>query len=210
MEQAMIESTLLALRANRMDAAYIPTKKELLPALSPHLEKGDCVSFGGSMTLFESGVMDYLKGLAAAREITLLDRNQPGLTPEDVAKLYRDSFFCDAYFTSTNAVTQDGYLYNVDGNGNRVAAMLFGPKKVVVIAGVNKIVPDRPAAVRRVEEIAAPLNAKRLHAATPCVKTLTCAHCRAQARICCDYVTMGWQRIPGRVRVLLVGEPLGY
>lgn len=208
--QDLIRDTLEALKKNRMEAVYVPTKEELFPVLDTHLEEQDCVSFGGSMTLFESGVMDHIKELASKQVITLLDRNKPGLTPEDIAKLYRDSFSCDAYLTSSNAITQDGRLYNVDGNGNRVAAMLFGPKKVIVIAGVNKIVPDHAAAERRLEEIAAPLNAKRLNAATPCAKTGTCVHCQADARICCDYVTMGWQRIPGRVRVLLVGEPLGY
>ena len=209
-DQKTIQATLEALRKNRMEAVYIPTKEDLLPVLDTHLEEQDCVSFGGSMTLFESGVMDHIKELASKQVITLLDRNKPGLTPEDVAKLYRDSFFCDAYLASSNAITQDGFLFNVDGNGNRVAAMLFGPKKVIVIAGVNKIVPDLAAAQRRLEETAAPLNAKRLNAAAPCTKTGTCMHCNADARICCDYTVMGWQRIPGRVRVLLVGEALGY
>lgn len=209
-DQNIVKKTLEALKKNRMEAVYIPTREELLSVLDTHLEEQDSVSFGGSMTLFESGVMDHIKELASKQVITLLDRNKPGLTPEDVAKLYRDSFFCDAYLTSSNAITQDGCLYNVDGNGNRVAAMLFGPKKVIVIAGTNKIVQDHAAAERRLEEIAAPLNAKRLKLLTPCAKTGTCMHCQTDARICCDFVTMGWQRIPGRVRVLLVGESLGY
>ncbi len=210
LDKTILDQTIQALRANRMDAVYVPAKEDLIPVVDTHLAENDRVSFGGSVTLFESGVMDHLKELSSKNVITLLDRNKPGLTPEDVAKLYRESFFCDAYFTSTNAVTQDGYLYNVDGNANRVAAMLFGPQKVIVVAGIQKIVPDRQAAARRVEEIAAPKNAQRLHCATPCTVTGRCQHCRSEARICCDTVIMGWQRVPNRVRVILVGEELGY
>lgn len=122
----------------------------------------------------------------------------------------REAFFADTYLTSTNALTEEGELYNVDGNGNRVAAMLFGPKQVIVVAGYNKIVADMEAACRRIEKIAAPANVVRLGLSAPCAQTGECMHCHSEGRICCDYVRMGMQRTPGRIKVIIVGEPLGY
>ena len=116
------------------------------------------------------------------------------------------------------AVTEQGELYNVDGNGNRVSALIFGPESVIVVASANKIVPDIPSAVQRVKRLAAPVNAMRLHQDTPCAKCGTCAGvrgdlaagCKAEQRICCSYVVSGYQRFPNRIKVILVAENLGY
>ena len=119
-------------------------------------------------------------------------------------------FFADCYLTSCNAVTEQGELYNVDGNANRVAAMTYGPKSVICVVGYNKIVPNLEAAVARVEQVAAPANAVRLHRKTPCTVTGRCEDCHSPDRICCTTVIHRQQRVPGRIKVILVGEELGY
>ena len=131
-------------------------------------------------------------------------------------EIYLKAFSCDYYLSSANAITEDGELYNVDGNGNRVSAMIFGPKQVIIIAGVNKIVKNLEEAKRRVEKVTAPKNTVRLNCATPCAKTGECERlrsgspCKSDARICCSYVTLGQQRVPDRIKVIIVNENLGY
>ena len=155
------------------------------------------------MTLSECGVLEHLK----SDRYNYLDRYAAGA---DVQKIFRQAFFCDTYITSTNAVTEAGELYNIDGNGNRVAAMLFGPKSVIVVAGYNKIVANLEEARTRLRQIAAPANAVRLNMATPCKVLGSCKDCHSDGRICCDYVVMSQQRVANRVKVILVGEQLGY
>lgn len=212
-----IERTMDALRAHRMDAYYASTKEEALSTVQMLLPKGGTVSHGGSVTLQQIGVIDLLKN----GDYNYLDRARPGITPEEMQTLYRNTFFADAYLTSTNAVTENGELYNVDGNSNRVAALLFGPKSVIVVAGYHKIVPDIHAAAQRVKRIAAPANATRLNCETYCRKegqcvslangkTDFCSGCNSDSRICCNYVISSTQREKGRIKVILVGEELGY
>lgn len=202
----LIRKTIENLKKNKMDAYYVETKEDALKKAAEFIKDGDTVSVGGSMTLFETGIIDYLR----CGRFNFLDRYKEGLTKEEIEKIYRDSFFADAYFVSTNAITEEGELYNVDGRGNRVSAMIFGPKSVIVIAGYNKIVSNREAAIERVRKIAAPANAARLSCATPCAKVGECMDCRSDARICCSYVFLGQQREKGRIKVIIVGEPLGY
>lgn len=204
--QLHINKTIENLKKNNMDAYFVPTKEDALKQVNALVHDGDTVGCGGSMTLFETGIIDYLRG----GRFHFLDRYQDGLSRDEVEKIFRDSFFADDYFVSTNAVTEDGELYNVDGNGNRVAAMIYGPKNVIVIAGYNKLVKDREAAIERVRNIAAPANAARLNCATPCAKTGECMDCKGDARICCSYVFLAKQRVKGRIKVILVGEALGY
>ena len=111
---------------------------------------------------------------------------------------------------SSNAITEKGELYNVDGNGNRVAALIWGPKNVIIVAGYNKIVKDIDESRARIEEIAAPANATRLGCDTPCTKTGHCMNCASPKRICATTVITGWQRVQNRIKVILVGEELGY
>ena len=120
------------------------------------------------------------------------------------------AFDSDVYFAGTNAVTENGCLYNVDGNGNRVAAMIYGPKSVVVVVGVNKIVSDLDAAKERVRKIAAPANTVRLSCDTPCAKTGECMDCNSPSRICCNFVVMSNQRVKDRLKVIILDESLGY
>lgn len=207
-----LERTVKALQANRMDACWVKTKAEALAKVREMLPKGAVIASGGSMTLDECGITEMLR----AGDYDYLDR--AAVKPEEIPALYRRSFSADCYLMSSNAVTEQGELYNVDGNGNRVAALIYGPDSVIVVAGANKIVPDIPAAVRRVRCLAAPVNAMRLHQDTPCTKTGICAGikgelaagCRAEQRICCSYVVSGFQRRPNRIHVILVAENLGY
>ena len=204
--QKRIERTAAALRKNNMEVSCLQSAAEVVPFVKTLLHSGDTVAAGGSMTLTETGVMDLLDSGA----YHYLNRTAPGLSAADVAKIYRACFSADCYFASSNAITEDGALYNVDGNANRVAAMTFGPEKVIVVAGYNKIVPDIAAAERRVKEIAAPANAKRLFCKTPCAETGHCMDCHSAARICCTTVIHRQQRVAGRIHVILVAENLGY
>ncbi len=198
-----MERTAEALRDNNMYCECVDSIEEALEVVESMLNDGDTVAVGGSMTLDEIGVLDLLRG----GRYNFLDRYETGA---DVQKIFRDSFSADVYLTSSNAITEDGELYNVDGNGNRVAAMTFGPKTVIVVAGYNKIVKDIEAAEVRVQEIAAPANATRLSCETPCTKTGHCMNCASPRRICATAVIMGRQRVQNRVKVILVGEELGY
>lgn len=205
-----IGRTIAALAKNNIPAIYTPTKEEARKKVEELLSEGDSVACGGSMSLQETGVLDLLR----SGPYTFYDRE--AMPPEEA---YRRAFSADVYLMSANAVTEQGELYNVDGNGNRVAALIYGPRKVVVVAGCNKIVEDIPAAVERVKRTAAPPNGVRLETNTPCAKTGRCiatgsacgmtAGCSSPRRMCCQYVITGYQR-EERIHVILVGEEIGY
>lgn len=199
-----MERTADALRKNNMEATCVKTAQDVVPVVRSLLHPGDVVSNGGSVSLAETGVMDLLR----SGEYRFLDRE--GLSGDELGRVYRDSFSADAYFASANAVTDAGEIFNVDGNGNRVAAIAFGPKKVILVVGCNKLVADLHEAETRLETLAAPANTKRLSCATPCRETGVCAHCHSPARVCCTYTVQRFQRQKGRIHVILVAEPLGF
>ena len=201
-----IQRTMESLQKNNMQAYYAATKEGAVAQVASLLKPDDVISFGGSMSLRECGVMDLLRSGA----YHFLDRGAPGLTPEDIGKIYRQIFSADCYFASANAVTEAGEILNVDGNANRVAAITFGPASVILVVGSNKIVKDLAAADARVKAVAAPANAKRLSCKTPCAVTGQCENCQSPGRICCTYVLHRYQRVPGRIKVILVGQELGY
>lgn len=204
--ECRINRTIEALKKNNMNGYLAKDKEEIIDIIESIISKGDVVSCGGSISLFEAGVIEYLRN----GKYEFLDRYKEGLSGEDIGKIYRDSFFADAYFTSSNAITEEGELYNVDGNGNRVAAMLFGPNKVIVVVGVNKIVKDIDEAIKRNREIAAPANAKRLNRATPCAKLGYCMDCNSNDRICNEYTIIKRQGNKDRIHVIFLNEELGY
>lgn len=201
-----IQRTMSALERNNMKAYYAESRDELFDIVRGLVKNDKLITAGGSVTLEESGVKQMLmtefKGV-------YLDRSE-GKTPEEVEDILHKAFVSDTFFASSNAVTEDGELYNVDGRGNRVSAMIYGPTQVVLIVGVNKIVRDMEEAVCRVEQVAAPKNTRRLNSATPCEITGSCAHCRSRGRICCSYVRMAQQRVKDRIKVIIVNESLGY
>ncbi len=211
---ANVKTAMAALVRNNMAAYYVETAKEVPAMVASLLNKGDTVSVGGSVTLDETGVMDLLRN----GDYRFLDRYAEGLTREEITKVFQESFFADAYLCSSNAVTLRGELYNVDGNSNRIAAIAFGPKSVILVVGVQKLVPDLAAAQELVKKVAAPKNAKRLSCDTYCAKTGACAGveggmtlgCATDARICCNYLVSAKQRHKDRIKVIFVGEPVGY
>ena len=210
----MIEKVLENLRKNRMEAYFVEHREEVVPLIKTLIKEGDTVGLGGSMTLQETGVLELLR----SGKYHFLDRARAGITPEEVQQVYRDTFSADAFFCSANAITEQGELFNVDGNCNRIAAISFGPKSVIVVAGVNKLVPDLEGAVRRLKTVAAPNNTKRLSCKTYCFEKGQCMGleggmtdgCASPDRICCTYMVCAHQRIPNRIKVILVNENLGY
>lgn len=202
----VIDRTIKALEKNNMKGYYAVDKKAYFDLLSTLIDDKSIVSLGGSITLFETGTIDWLR----KRNIIFLDRYKKGLCEDDIRKIYVQSFDADVYLTSSNAVTETGNLYNVDGRGNRVAAMIYGPKRVVVIIGSNKIVRDDSEAIIRNKRLAAPMNAMRLNRKTPCVSTGYCIDCNAPDRICSAYVFLKKQMQQDRIHVIILNEALGY
>lgn len=204
---ARIEKVMENLRQNRMKPYYAENSEKAQDIVRELVKYDKLITSGGSMTLKECGITDMLMNEFGS---SYLDRSAGKDNREAVEEIMRKAFVSDTFLSSTNALTEDGELYNVDGNGNRVSAMIFGPKQVIVVVGVNKIVKDLAEAVERVEKVAAPKNTVRLERATPCVKTGVCGHCRSEDRICCSYVTLAQQRVPDRIKVIIVNEELGY
>ena len=152
------------------------------------------------------GVIDLIREL----DVDFIDRYEEGISREEMENRFREAFFADVFMTSTNALTMDGCLYNVDGNGNRVAAMIYGPKEVIVIAGMNKIFESEEEAIAHIKNCSAPANAMRLNKKTPCTKTGKCMQCHSPERICSSYVKLGYQGKMNRIKVIIVKENLGY
>lgn len=198
-----IERTVTALCKNNFDAHYIKDQEALIKKLDEIMPDGTSCSVGGSMTLYETGVIDYLKN----GRFNYLDRYAEGA---DAVKIYHEALSCDVYFTSSNAITEKGELYNMDGNGNRVAAIVYGPKKVVVIAGANKIVKDINAAVEYKKAVAGPANAVRLGKDLPCAKTGFCSDCKSPGRFCCHELISHYQLNKNRIAVLILPESYGF
>jgi len=161
----------------------------------------------GSMTAVGMGLWEAIADLP---EVNLIDPYRPELSPAEGLELRRQGLTADVMIASTNAITLDGKLVNLDGMGNRVAAMAFGPKKVILVVGMNKVAPDLESAVARVKNYAAPVNAIRLGIKTPCVETGLCADCKTPQRICNMWSTIEGHMIKDRIHVKLVGEDLGY
>lgn len=201
-----IEKTMKALEKNKMKPFYAENRQQALELVKELLQPGQTVACGGSVTLDECGILQLLR----SGDYHFLDRSAPGLTPEQSKGMLKQAFLADVYLLSANAITENGELYNVDGNSNRVAALAFGPDSVIVVAGYNKIVADLPAAVERVKKIAAPANATRLHCKIPCAAVGECMDCHSDGRICCNYLVSAQQRHQDRIKVILVGEELGY
>ena len=195
-----------AFNQNNMQITFVENFEQLHNYLKRYLSNQKPVSVGGSMTLFETGVIDLIK----KSDVVYNDRYQEGLTREELNDIFKKAFTSDIFITSTNALTTDGHLYNIDGTGNRVAAMIYGPKEVIVVAGKNKVFETENEAINHIKTISAPANAVRLHKQTPCVKTGECKNCLSADRICSSYVKLGYQVNAGRIKVIIVNEDLGY
>lgn len=201
-----IEKTIKALEKNNMKGYLVKDTDDIINIIKGLVDEKSLVACGGSMTLFKTGIIDLLR----SGRYNFLDRYEENLSPQDMKELFRKSFCADAYFTSTNAITEEGELYNVDGMGNRVAAMLYGPDKVIVVCGVNKIVKNIDEAINRNKVVSAPANAKRLNTKTPCKEVGYCMDCSSSERICCEYTIIKKQRIPNRIHIIFINESFGY
>lgn len=199
-----IPKTVRSLVQNNMKAHFVKDRNEARKLVMSLIEKTDIVGAGGSLTLDQCGIRDELR----KHGYHFLDWFTPGIAPDEKQTLLKRTLTCDVFLTSSNAITEDGKLYNVDGRGNRVAALIFGPKKVIVVAGKNKIVKNVQEACERLETIAAPLNAKQLNKKTGCVDTGYCVDCKTPQRICCHTVISEYQSSP-RIQVIIVDEELG-
>ncbi|MEG1687166.1 MAG: lactate utilization protein [Angelakisella sp.] len=200
-----LESAKKALEKNRMETFLVADCNELTDRLRAMIPAGAVLCSGGSMTLEETGVTRLLS--EPCYDFYSRGRLDAAGQPVDVL---RKAFSADWYFSSSNAITLDGELYNVDGNANRVAAISFGPKKVVIIAGYNKIVRNLEEAAERVRAIAAPANCVRLGKKNGCQLTGHCVNCHSADRICCTATVHSFQRDPERIKVFLLPMELGY
>ena len=211
-----IEKTIKALEKNNMQVYFVADAAEAKAKVLSLIPEGATVANGGSMTLADTGILDAVK----SGSYRYLDRNMQGLSEKEKSMRLGEIMTCDYFLSSSNAITENGELYNVDGTSNRVNALLYGPKNVIIVAGVNKIVPDLASAVRRVKEIAAPKNCRRLNCNTYCFHKGHCVSldrggdmadgCDSDSRICCNYTVMASQRLHDRVKIVLVNEELGY
>ena len=195
-----------AFNQNNMQITFVDNFEQLHNYLKRYLCNQKTIALGGSMTLFETGVIDLIR----QSDVILYDRYEEGLSREQMQEVFRKAFTSDIFITSANALTTDGCLYNVDGNGNRVAAMIYGPKEVIVIAGKNKIFENETEAINHIKTISAPANAVRLNKKTPCTKTGVCMDCLSPERICSSYVKLGYQGNIDRIKIVVVNQDLGY
>ena len=194
-----------ALENRFFQAWYFSDITEVVEKVFSLIPKTDTVSWGGSLTT--TGL--NLTALAAEKGYKVIDRDK-AQSPEERVELMRQALLCDTYLTGTNAITEDGQLVNVDGNGNRVAAMIYGPKQVIVVAGMNKVVQTISDAATRVRTIAAPANMQRFpNLIAPCNETGACADCLTADSICSFIVRTRICKPKGRIKVILVGKDLG-
>lgn len=201
-----VDRTIESLKKKNMFGMYIEDKNLLFPLLDDLIPNDTIVGVGDSMTLFELGVIDYIR----KKDVKFLDKYSDNLKSKDKKEIYRANFSADTFLTGTNAVTEKGELFNIDGNGSRVAPMMYGPDQVIVVVGTNKIVKDLEEAEKRVRQIAAPIDAKRLNKNTPCTKIGFCVDCNHEERICNDFVVITGQFQKDRIKVLIVNDSLGY
>lgn len=198
------ESVALALRARHFDAQYCRTAEEAVSAALRLIPKGASVTFGGSMTVRDTGLVAALK----AGEYRVFDRDE--VPPAERTAFVQEHFFSDFYLASANALSEDGVIYNMDGAGNRVASLIYGPREVILMVGLNKIARDEESAIARVRGTAAPINAQRFDIGTPCRKTGKCADCKSPDSICCTMTVMRLCRPANRIHVILFGESYGF
>jgi len=205
LQQVLVQEVLQSLIKNRFEALYASSREEARKKILAMIPTGASVGYGGSLTLDELGIKDVLK----KGNYQFIDRGRSETSAEELFKLRRESLLSDVFLCSTNALTKDGKLVNIDGIGNRLAALTFGPKKVIVVAGLNKVVADVEEGLKRIRNSVAPLHARRRGWKVPCANTGYCMDCRSADRICGTITITEFQREKGRLTVILVGESLG-
>lgn len=197
------------LEKRNFEGYYCPDRKNAFNKVISLLSKDETISWGGSITLEQLKIQQYLK----ENNYKVIDRDE-GKTPEERQELLLKSTIADTFLMSANAISEDGEIVNIDGLGNRVSALCFGPKKVIIVAGMNKVVKSLDDAMSRAKNISATYNAQRINSIheiqTPCIKTGTCLNCKSETSICVQTVITRLSRPKGRIKVILVNENLGY
>lgn len=193
------------LEKRHFEAYYCPTAAEALQKALSLIPEKSSVAWGGSMTIRDMGLTKALH----ERDYDVIDRDL-GKSPEEIAALHRKGLLADYFLTSANAISEEGVLVNIDGTGNRVAAICFGPKHVIVICGMNKVAKDVDAAIKRARGFAAPVNSMRFLGKTPCASTGRCHNCTSEECICNEILITRVCRPAHRIKVILVGEDMGY
>lgn len=198
----LAERVIKGLASRNMAGYYAPDKAAALEIAMSLIPTGSTVTMGGGMSVWQIGLPDALK----AGDYNFIDRAEVA----DPRQAMLAAYDADVFLASTNAITEDGQLVNIDGNANRVSAMAYGPKRLVLVVGVNKVCKDLDGAMKRARNVAAPTNAQRFDLSTPCSRTGACADCLSPDTVCCQFLITRYSRHKGRIHVILVNENLGY
>ena len=198
----LAQTVIKGLKSRNMDGYYAESKEEALRIALELIPEGSAVTMGGAMSAHEIGLVDALKN----GNYSFIDRD--AYTDKRAAMLA--AYDADVFLSSANAITSDGVMVNIDGNSNRVSAIANGPKKLVVIVGMNKICKDVDSAMKRARNVAAPINAQRFGLDTPCSKTGSCMDCKSPDTICCQFLVTRYSRHDDRIYVILVNDNLGF
>ncbi len=204
--QLRAQQLIQALKQRNMEASYAATKEEALEQALAWIPEGSCIGWGGSVSIDAIGLKDAVR----QGNYRVIDRDTAANAEEKEAMYRRILADCDYFLTSTNAISQDGVLVNIDGTANRLAAMCYGPRHVLYIVGMNKVVATAEDALHRARNEAAPINAMRFGLKTPCSKTGCCYDCKSPDTVCCQILFTRFNHTPGRVKVILVDDSLGY
>ena len=200
--ELLAQKVIKGLQSRNMNGYYAASRQEALAQALTLIPEESSVTMGGGMSVHEIGLPEALK----QGNYRYIDRN----AMEDKRAAMLAAFDADVFLSSVNAMTEDGELVNIDGNANRVAAIAYGPRKVIFIVGMNKICCDLDGAMKRARSVAAPVNALRVGVGTPCTKTGTCMNCKAPDTICCQFLITRFSRFAGRIHVILVNDELGF
>ncbi len=207
-ENIVKRNTLLAqkvikgLQSRNMSGYWAESREEALRIALELIPEGSSIAMGGAMSANEIGLVEAVK----YGSYRFIDRDKAS----DRRAAMLAAYDADVFLSSCNAITDDGVLVNIDGNANRVSAIAQGPKKVVMIVGMNKVCPDVDSAMKRARNVAAPINAQRFGLSTPCAKTGACMNCKSPDTICCQFLITRFSRHAGRIHVILVNDDLGF
>ena len=200
--ELLAQTVIKGLKSRNMTGYYAASKEEAKEIALSLIPEGSSVTMGGGMSVHEIGLVDALK----EGNYNFIDRD----AYEDKRAAMLAAYDADVFLSSSNAITQDGILVNIDGNANRVSAIAQGPRKVVMIVGMNKVCDDWDGAMKRARNVAAPINTQRFGLSTPCTKTGTCMDCKSPDTICCQFLITRFSRHAGRIHVILVNDNLGF
>ncbi len=202
----ILEKTIKFLTKNGIEAIVLDSSKDVLAYLDSNIKDSSVVGVGDSMTLESLGIYEYLRN----RNLVFLDKYDTKLSKPEKKDIYLRNFNADYFLSSANAISSDGKIYNLDGNGSRVAPIIYGPKQVLIICGTNKIVSNDDEAISRIKKIAAPLDAIRLGKHTPCTVKGECVDCKSADKICNYLSVIQGQFDEIRIKVIFIRQALGY